>query len=110
MQSRATHPPVKQRICAETVNEVHTVGVQVIFPKSANCEAVDNMINALKDLAAFHALAWTGGRSEAHPGAHPPPPARTPSAPHTASLPCHPPSPPAAQAGGPDTARMYSCT
>ena len=42
----------------------------VIFPKSANCEAVDNMAHALLDLSAFHALAWTGGRSEALPGWH----------------------------------------
>ncbi len=40
----------------------------IIFPKSANCEAVDSMANALTDLSAFHALAWTGGRSEAPPG------------------------------------------
>ncbi len=42
----------------------------LIFPKSANCEAVDNMAHALLDLSAFHALAWTGGRSEALPGWH----------------------------------------
>jgi hypothetical protein len=40
----------------------------LIFPKSANCEAVDSMAHALLDLSAFHALAWTGGRSEALPG------------------------------------------
>lgn len=36
----------------------------VIFPKSANCEAVDAMCHALQDLSAFHSLAWSGGRSE----------------------------------------------
>lgn len=41
----------------------------IVFPKSANCEAVDSMAHALLDLSAFHALAWTGGRSEALPGA-----------------------------------------
>lgn len=40
----------------------------IIFPKSANCEAVDSMAHALLDLSALHALAWTGGRSEALPG------------------------------------------
>lgn len=40
----------------------------VIFPKSANCEAVDAMCHALQDLSAFHSLAWSGGRSEAIPG------------------------------------------
>lgn len=40
----------------------------VIFPKSANCEAVDAMCHALQDLSAFHSLAWTGGRTEAIPG------------------------------------------
>lgn len=45
----------------------------LIFPKSANCEAVDSMAHALLDLSAFHALAWTGGRSEALPGGQLPP-------------------------------------
>lgn len=44
----------------------------VIFPKSANCEAVDAMCHALQDLSAFHSLAWTGGRSEAIPGDYQP--------------------------------------